>query len=564
MKLSHKLLILPVATAFMLIVLSGVSYWGMKNQSLAIDNISRVVLDYVQEANAIDKLMFRLNANVYKAFNFAYINESDKIAGQIKLIYADYDEMQKRSEAMRKSAETGALASNNRSSDKASTTISVLTNLTATIQEYKKILDQVLSAVKEGNLGIGLYLISEGVGAKYLAEISSDIEKLTVWANKQSETSFAKALASYKISMRIFAAVAIFAIVISMFVSFLLNRSITGAITRASKSLNDSAELMSVSSNEIKCTSQSLAEGASEQAASIEETSSALEEMSSMTKKNADNAFEANQLTKESIAVVERANESLRQVTTSMEEISKASKETSKIVKTIDDIAFQTNLLALNAAVEAARAGEAGAGFAVVADEVRNLAMRAADAAKNTGRLIEGTVNKINDGAKLVSVSNENFADVSKCTTKVSELVSEIAAASSEQAQGIEQINKAVVQVDQVTQRTAASAGESANASEEMFEQAELVKDNVHDLMKLVRGTDGRNGFKDGTGNGKGSILGLFNKKTAPAAVQSQALVSDRQKTGRPAPAIRSSQIKQKEISPEEIIPLEGDDFKDF
>ncbi len=143
-----------------------------------------------------------------------------------------------------------------------------------------------------------------------------------------------------------------------------------------------------------------------------------------------------------------------------MGEISTASEETQKIVKTIDEIAFQTNLLALNAAVEAARAGEAGAGFAVVADEVRNLAMRAADAAKSTAGLIEGTVKKIKDGVDLVGTTNEDFSKVAESSSKVGELLVEIAAASKEQSLGIEQINTAVTEMDKVTQQNAAGSEE--------------------------------------------------------------------------------------------------------
>ncbi|MHC1730112.1 MAG: methyl-accepting chemotaxis protein [Syntrophobacteraceae bacterium] len=173
-------------------------------------------------------------------------------------------------------------------------------------------------------------------------------------------------------------------------------------ISEAVSDLREAAEQVSSAAGQIATSSQLLAEGASEQAASIEETSSSLEEMASMTKQNAGNATQANKLMDETTQVVSMANESMTLLTASMQEISRASEETSKIIKTIDEIAFQTNLLALNAAVEAARAGEAGAGFAVVAEEVRNLALRAADAAKNTANLIEGTVKKVQEGSEVV------------------------------------------------------------------------------------------------------------------------------------------------------------------
>ena len=334
------------------------------------------------------------------------------------------------------------------------------------------------------------------------------------------------------------------AILAGIFLAFFITRSITKPIKRIIEGLNQGAEQVASASGQVSSASQQLAGGASEQAASIEETSSSLEEMSSMTKQNAGNAQEADNLMKEANQVVGQANDSMGHLTRSMDEISKASEETSKIIKTIDEIAFQTNLLALNAAVEAARAGEAGAGFAVVADEVRNLAMRAADAAKNTAGLIEGTVKKVGEGAELVSGTNEAFQKVAESASKVGELVAEIAAASNEQSQGIGQVNTAVAEMDKVVQQNAANAEESASASEEMSAQAEQMKSMVEELVALVEGN-------------KNNARGVSRAEVAASkAVTARALS---------VPGKKGQMIhRAKEVNPEQVIPMDEDDFKDF
>ena len=273
-------------------------------------------------------------------------------------------------------------------------------------------------------------------------------------------------------------------------------------------SLDDAANHVADGSGAISSSSQTLADGASSQAASLEETSASIEEMSSMTKQNAENAVQANTIMKENQGVVSKANEAMEQLIGSMSDISKASEETFKIIKTIDEIAFQTNLLALNAAVEAARAGEAGAGFAVVADEVRNLAMRAADAAKNTSELIESTVKKISSGSEIAITANTAFNEVTEAGRKTGVLIEGISNASSEQAEGISQINVAVAEMDRVVQSTAAVSEESAGSAEEMSSQAEEMKAIVHELVLMVNGTNAADiGFSQEQGEYSAGIV---------------------------------------------------------
>ncbi|MBI4632595.1 MAG: Cache 3/Cache 2 fusion domain-containing protein [Deltaproteobacteria bacterium] len=346
---------------------------------------------------------------------------------------------------------------------------------------------------------------------------------------------------------------------IALVIAVIVSLRIVGPINRAIEGLNESANQVSSASAQLSSSSQSLAEGASQQSAGIEETSSSLEEMASMTKQNADNSNQANLMMGETSRIVDEANIAMTELTKSMNEITTASEQTAKIIKTIDEIAFQTNLLALNAAVEAARAGEAGAGFAVVADEVRNLAMRAADAAKNTETLIAETVKKIKNGSDIVSKSNEAFGKVATGSKKVGELIGEIAGASQEQAEGVNQITKAVAEMDTVVQQNAANAEESASAAEEMSAQAEQMKGYVGELVTLVGGTGdnlalrSEGGFTlDGSPAGEMAMIG---RKYDAAHSH-----------GVPVPARRSAASgRGKEINPEQVIPMkEEGDFKDF
>ena len=362
-------------------------------------------------------------------------------------------------------------------------------------------------------------------------------------------------LAAAKGTKRNVAIVSAIAIIAGLGLGFIISRGIVLVLNRVTGELDQGAAQVSSASSQIAGSSQSLAEGASQQAASLEETSSSLEEMTSMTRRNADNAANANSLTRDSRESVNASMASMAELTRAMGQITNASEETSKIVKTIDEIAFQTNLLALNAAVEAARAGEAGAGFAVVADEVRNLAMRAAEAAKNTSELIQDTTGKVAQGAGLVENTSQVFQKVRENTGKVAEIMDEISAASREQSQGIDQIANAVSQMDKVTQQNAANAEESASASEEMNAQAEQMKAIVGQLVKLVGGS-GMGGLGTGGSGAGGPKMSRKNPDYLPEPGKTLSGY-DAGKTKQP--------VRSKEIRPEQVIPLDEDeDFKDF
>ena len=351
---------------------------------------------------------------------------------------------------------------------------------------------------------------------EFFTRLEAAMDKVsdTIEASQQTVSAASAALVT---EFRLTAVVTLVIAIVSLsFLSWFITRSIVTGLYQIGGQLDRGARQLTASAREVSSSSHILAESASEQAASLEETSASLEEISAMTQRNGESACngkvlgsqarEAANSGMERLGELTRTLNSIKSATgemqTAVHEMQTSSHEIAKIIKTIDEIAFQTNLLALNAAVEAARAGEAGMGFAVVADEVRALAQRSAQAARDTSEKIESAVKRSALGGAASSKVVKSLAEVEATAATIQqvftgivgqiksldEVVSQIAAASQEQTQGIGEVNMAVGQMDKVTQSNAASAEENASSSSVLNAQAAALLQSVHGLHAIVTG----------------------------------------------------------------------------
>ena len=336
------------------------------------------------------------------------------------------------------------------------------------------------------------------------------------------------------------------------------------AIDETAASLHDAmvqvslaSQQLSSSSHEVASSSTQVAEGASSQASSLEQTSAALEQLTAMTKNNDLNAREALRMSDQAGKAAEQGDGYMTKMDGAMDQIHHAATGTAQIIKDINEIAFQTNLLALNAAVEAARAGDAGRGFAVVAEEVRALAMRSKEAAQHTEKLITESVNLAGEGQQLSGKVREGLSGIVDLVGKVRAVVAEVATASGEQAEGIDQINKAVVEMDQVVQSSAANAEESAGASEELAGQAQELDALVRRFDLDMKAIEGRAVTK--------ALPKPELKRPPSASGQNPKAGAGSSSKAKPKGA-QKNLGQAYDMSPDELIPFgdEDDDFADF
>ncbi len=302
-------------------------------------------------------------------------------------------------------------------------------------------------------------------------------------------TGFVGALSRSMLNTALITAAALMGVV-GVLVLLLVRRQVARPLAGISGALTQGAVETSAAAETIAAASHNLAEGATAQAAALEETSASLEQLVGMTSRNAENSGTATTLARLARGAADSGVTGMREMRQAMDAIQNSSGDISKIIKTIDAIAFQTNLLALNAAVEAARAGEAGTGFAVVAEEVRNLARRSADSARETDRKIEDAVEKSRSGAQICEKVGESLSEILEKTRQVDVLVAEIAQASQEQHHGLAQISTAIAKLDEVTQANAASAEQSAGAAAQLASRADQQKESVAELVALVQGRE--------------------------------------------------------------------------
>jgi methyl-accepting chemotaxis protein len=362
--------------------------------------------------------------------------------------------------------------------------------LKAVLPEYEQVFKSIAENIKKGTPE-SLAAATAIMDGRYLEigmMLSAYCDKVVNYYNKYGHEQSAKTAQDYSQLKSANIWTSVVSTIILFAITFLMSEYIVKQVSSVSTDLTKTGQQVRESIEQLSKAGVDLSHSATSAAASLEETVASLEQMNSMVQMNSTNAKQAAQLSQVSYQSAERGEKEVQLLITSMKDISQSSKRIEEITTVIDDIAFQTNLLALNAAVEAARAGEQGKGFAVVADAVRGLAQRSATAAKEISNLIKDSAGKIEEGAEIADKSGIVLTEIVSSVKKVSDINNEIAEASSQQATGLQQINKAMTDLDQSSQNNAASAEQIASTASEIQNQASDVENDVSHLNHIVLG----------------------------------------------------------------------------
>jgi methyl-accepting chemotaxis protein/methyl-accepting chemotaxis protein-1 (serine sensor receptor) len=466
-----KMVVCTGALTLVIALMAGLGYRTVTTSTEILDNTTNVLARKIELAGALNTAASEMAAGQKGMVLASYAKDAAELAASESLFERSRQSFQAALSELR------PLLTTDRGRELASQMESALN---AWLPAYA----QVRQLAGGGNTDAAAGALKESIRAQYgaIAAGCTELGQLARDMVQQNRQESDTALAVTRWLMMLLIAMGALAAAFAIWVT----RAATVDLHRVAAEMLEGARQVATAATQVASASQSLAQGTSEQAATLEETSSSATEITAVTRKNADNTRAVAGVMLETARLVDAANHNLEEMIQSMKEIHGSSEKISKIIRVIDEIAFQTNILALNAAVEAARAGEAGMGFAVVADEVRNLAQRSAQAAKDTAGLIEDSIGKSNEGGRKLDHVAKSIEQITASSNQVKMLVDEVDMGSQEQARGMEQIGMAVAQMEKVTQRNAANAEQSAAASEELAAQARSLQGTVERLRQVA------------------------------------------------------------------------------
>ncbi len=460
------------ALVALLLVSGGLSTWAGSQMKKQLDHTVRVTAHQLNLAQVLERDAVTLDAEQRRLLLSGLGGDQDGLAQSRKVMLETLQASRKNLDEMKGLS----------SGDSQTHVASIASNL----QQWQESNAQVESFITAGDASAA-WEVARKTSAPLLEKVRAATNTLVQTQEKAFTASVEAGESSYSFMRLLLLGMLLISLPVGAVVAYGV-RSMTQTLRGVTRDLGDGAQQVAAAAGEVAGASQALSQGSSQQAASLEETSAAMVEMTSITRKNAEASHTVADMATEATKLIDTATIALGEMVTSMTAIKDSSDKVAKIIKTIDEIAFQTNILALNAAVEAARAGEAGMGFAVVADEVRNLAQRSAQAARDTAGLIEESIARASDGQRRVTQVSDAVSAVSVNATRIKTLIEEVRAASREQIEGIDQVTHAVTAMEKVTQSTAASAEQNAAVGEELSAHAETAMAAVARLSAIVEG----------------------------------------------------------------------------